>query len=61
MTWGKTGPLQSIIGPSGQEGLRRRTVTNLTVNATSQIFTTGTYHLIRSTNSGLAPLPKSIE
>ena len=29
------------IGPSGKEGLRPRTVTNLTVNATSQIFTTG--------------------
>ena len=28
-------------GPSGKDGLRRRTITNLTVNATSQIFTTG--------------------
>ena len=28
------------IGPSGKDGLRRRTVTNLTLNATSQIFST---------------------
>ena len=34
-------------GPGGKEGLRRRTVTNLTVNATSQIFTTGAFCIVQ--------------
>ena len=32
-----------IGGPSHKDGLRRRTVINLTVNATSQIFATGAF------------------
>ena len=31
----------NALGPSGKDGLRRRTVINLTLNATSQIFTIG--------------------
>ena len=35
-------PYAGLKGPSRKDGLRRRTVINLTVNATSQIFATGT-------------------
>ena len=35
-------PIIIAGGPSRKDGLRRRTVINLTVNATSQIFATGT-------------------
>ena len=34
-------PLNSKIGPSRKDGLRRRTITNLTVTATSHIFAIG--------------------
>ena len=38
----RTNDFVYIPGPSGKAGLRRRTVTNLTGTATSQIFATGT-------------------